>query len=92
MLEHYIIVSIVLFVCGLTGAVARRNIFISFLGVLMMLAAANIATLAFARWTLLPAGNIASFFIASLFCLVAVFGLTFFASYLKKGQSIYIKG
>lgn len=48
-LSHYLIVSGLLFILGLTGVIVRRNIIIIFMCLEMMLSAANLSLVAFSR-------------------------------------------
>lgn len=49
-LNHYLIVSAMLFALGLAGVVARRNILIIYMCLEMMLSAANLTLVAFTRF------------------------------------------
>jgi len=49
-LEHYIILSAVLFSIGLYGALAKRNAIVILMSIELMLNAANIALVAFSRY------------------------------------------
>jgi NADH-quinone oxidoreductase subunit K len=49
-LNHYLIVSALLFSLGLAGVVARRNILIIYMCLEMMLSAANLTLVAFSRF------------------------------------------
>lgn len=49
-LEHYLILSAVLFAIGLYGALAKRNTIVILLSIEIMLNAANIAVVAFSRY------------------------------------------
>jgi NADH-quinone oxidoreductase subunit K len=49
-LSHYLFLSAFLFAVGLTGVMLRRNVIILLMSVELMLNAANLATLAFARY------------------------------------------
>jgi len=48
-LNHYLLVSGLLFAIGLTGVVLRRNIIIVFMCLELMLSAANLSLVAFSR-------------------------------------------
>ena len=74
-LQHYLIVSVTLFVIGAAGVVIRRNILILFMSIELMLASANLAILAFSRWTLLPEGNAIVLFILAVMAAEAAVGL-----------------
>jgi len=49
-LNHYLILSGILFALGLAGVVARRNILIIYMCLEMMLSAANLTLVAFSRF------------------------------------------
>jgi NADH-quinone oxidoreductase subunit K len=49
-LNHYLIVSGILFSLGLAGVIARRNILIIYMCLEMMLSAANLTLVAFSRF------------------------------------------
>ncbi|MBA7667213.1 NADH-quinone oxidoreductase subunit K [subsurface metagenome] len=49
-LEHYLILSVVLFSIGLYGALAKRNAIIILMSIELMLNAVNIAMVAFSRY------------------------------------------
>jgi NADH-quinone oxidoreductase subunit K len=49
MIADYLILSIVLFCIGLLGVISRRNVFTVFMSIELMLNAANLAFVAFAR-------------------------------------------
>ena len=49
MIQNYLILSIILFCLGILGVVSRRNVFTVFMSIELMLNAANLAFLAFAR-------------------------------------------
>ena len=48
-LQGYVLVALLLFVIGLYVVLARRSVLVQFMGVELMLNAANVALLAFAR-------------------------------------------
>jgi NADH-quinone oxidoreductase subunit K len=49
-LNHYLVVSGILFALGLAGVIARRNILIIYMCLEMMLSAGNLALVAFSRF------------------------------------------
>jgi len=48
-LEHYLVVSALLFCLGLLGVVLRRNLLVIYMALELMLNAANLALVAFSR-------------------------------------------
>jgi NADH:ubiquinone oxidoreductase subunit K len=53
-LQHYLLVSAMLFAIGFAGAVSRRNAVLVLIGVELMLNAANLNFIAFARYARNP--------------------------------------
>ena len=49
MIYNYLVLSIVLFCLGIVGVISRRNVFTVFMSIELMLNAANVAFVAFAR-------------------------------------------
>jgi len=49
-IEHYLTVSIILFCLGLLGVIVRRNLLVIYMGLELMLNAANLALVAFSRF------------------------------------------
>ena len=49
-LQGYILVALLLFIIGLATVLLRRTLLMQFMGIELMLNAANVALLAFARW------------------------------------------
>ncbi len=49
MIHEYLYLSVILFCLGIVGVIARRNVFTVFMSIELMLNAANLAFVAFAR-------------------------------------------
>ncbi len=49
MIQNYLILSVILFCIGILGVVSRRNVFTVFMSIELMLNAANLAFIVFAR-------------------------------------------
>lgn len=49
MIQNYLILSVILFCIGILGVITRRNVFTVFMSIELMLNAANLAFIAFAR-------------------------------------------
>jgi NADH:ubiquinone oxidoreductase subunit K len=49
MISNYLILSVILFCIGILGVVSRRNVFTVFMSIELMLNAANLTFVAFAR-------------------------------------------
>lgn len=72
---HYLGLAAVLFVLGITGVLVRRNALIVFMCVELMLNAANLSFLAFARERGDVIGHISAFFIIAVAAAEAAVGL-----------------
>ena len=76
-LEHYLVLSAVLFAIGLYGALAKRNAIVILLSIEIMLNAVNIAMVAFSRF-ITPAlltGQVFAIFIMVVAAAEAAVGL-----------------
>jgi NAD(P)H-quinone oxidoreductase subunit 4L len=78
-LEHYLILSAILFCIGLYGALAKRNAVVIFMCIEIMLNAVNIAMIAFSRY-LVPdvvvlTGHVFAIFIMTVAAAEAAVGL-----------------
>ncbi|MEB3198467.1 MAG: NADH-quinone oxidoreductase subunit NuoK [Candidatus Sericytochromatia bacterium] len=73
--SHFLIVSAALFCIGLAGFVARRNLFIIFMSVELMLNGVNLSFLAFARHLGDLGGHIFTFLVIALAAAEAAIGL-----------------
>lgn len=89
-LQHYLILSVSLFVIGAVGVVVRRNILIIFMSIELMLAAVNIALLSFSRWTLLPQGEAIVFFIIAVMAAEAAVGLALVIALFRLKKTVFV--
>lgn len=76
-LEHYLVLSAVLFCIGLYGALARRNTIVILMCIEIMLNAVNIALVAFSRYIvpLLVTGQVFAIFVMVVAAAEAAVGL-----------------
>jgi len=76
-LEHYLILSVILFSIGLYGALSKRNAIIILMCIEIMLNAVNIAMVAFSRYIvpLLLTGQVFAIFIMVVAAAEAAVGL-----------------
>ena len=89
-LEHYLILSAVLFGIGLYGALAKRNAIIILMCIEIMLNGVNIALVAFSRFitpTLLT-GQVFAIFIIVVAAAEAAVGLAIIISVFRNHESI----
>ena len=85
-LNHYLILSAALFCIGVLGVILRRNAIVIFMSVELMLNAANLAFVAFARYLGSVEGQIFVFFVMSVAAAEVAVGLAIIiALYKNKG-------
>lgn len=74
-LDHFLVLSALLFVIGMLGVLTRKNILIIFMSVELMLNAVNISLVAFGAYLNSMAGQVFSVFVITLAAAEAAIGL-----------------
>jgi len=74
-LYHYVLLSFLLLAIGLVGVMVRRNAIVMLMSVELMLNAANLAFVAYARYRGDEAGQVMAFFVMALAAAEAAVGL-----------------
>ena len=89
-LEHYLILSAVLFSIGLYGALAKRNAIIILMSIELMLNAVNIAMVAFSRYIvpLLLTGQVFAIFIMVVAAAEVAVGLAIIIAIYRHRQTL----
>ncbi|NTW00413.1 MAG: NADH-quinone oxidoreductase subunit NuoK [Oscillochloris sp.] len=72
---YYILLSAALFTIGVLGVLIRRNVIVVFMSVELMLNAANLALVAFARQQLSVEGQVIVFFVITVAAAEVAVGL-----------------
>ncbi len=90
-LEHYLIVSALLFSLGLWGVIVRRNLLIIYMSLELMLNAANLALAAFSRFNNKLDGQIMVFFIITVAAAEVAVGLALIVALYRKKQSAHVE-
>jgi NADH-quinone oxidoreductase subunit K len=90
-LEHYLIVSAVLFGIGLLGVLIRRNIFVIYMGLEMMLNAANLSLVSFSRFNNDLDGQLMVFFVITVAAAEVAVGLALLVAFYRKRQSAHVE-
>ncbi|MCE2825564.1 MAG: NADH-quinone oxidoreductase subunit NuoK [Verrucomicrobium sp.] len=90
-LHHYLIVSALLFSLGLLGVVARRNLFVVYMGLELMLNAANLALVAFSRFHNNLNGQVMVFFIITVAAAEVAVGLALLVALYRKRQTAHVE-
>lgn len=88
--EAYVMLSIVLFVLGAMGVLLRRNAILVFMSVELMLNAANLALVAFARHWNAVDGHLFVFFVITVAAAEVAVGLALIVAIFRSKQSINI--
>lgn len=88
--EAYIILSMVLFTLGVMGVLLRRNAILVFMSVELMLNAANLALVAFARQWGAVDGHIFVFFVITVAAAEVAVGLALIVAIFRSKHSINI--
>ena len=96
-LAHYLLASGFLFAVGLAGVLLRRNLLIIFMGLELMLSAANLSLVAFSRFHLLPNGlpnynaQIFVFFIITVAAAEVAVGLAIIVALFRLKQTVHVE-
>lgn len=90
-LEHYLVVSAVLFALGLLGVVTRRNILVIYMSLELMLNAANLALVAFSRFNNNLDGQVMVFFIITVAAAEVAVGLALIVALFRRRQTTHVE-
>ena len=90
-LEHYLVVSMLLFCLGLLGVIVRRNLLIIYMSLELMLNAANLALVAFSRFTNNLDGQVFVFFVITVAAAEVSVGLALIVALYRKRQTAHVE-
>jgi len=90
-LEHYLVVSIILFCIGLLGVIVRRNLLIIYMSLELMLNAANLALVAFSRFNNNLDGQVLVFFVITVAAAEVSVGLALIVALYRKRQTAHVE-
>ena len=90
-IEHYLTVSIILFCLGLLGVIVRRNLLVIYMGLELMLNAANLALVAFSRFNNNLDGQIFVFFIITVAAAEVAVGLALIVALYRKRRTAHVE-
>src|SRR5512140_1121020 len=90
-LEHYLVVSGVLFGLGLLGVIIQRNLLVIYLGLELMLNAANLALVAFSRFNNNLDGQVFVFFVITVAAAEVAVGLALIVALYRKRQTAHVE-
>ena len=90
-LEHYLVVSALLFCIGMLGVIMRRNLLVIYMSLELMLNAANLALAAFSRFNGHLSGQVMVFFIITVAAAEVSVGLALIVALYRKRQSAHVE-
>ena len=90
-LEHYLVVSGMLFCLGLAGVIVRRNLLVIYMGLELMLNAANLVLVAFSRFTNNLDGQVFVFFVITVAAAEVAVGLALIVALYRKRQTAHVE-
>lgn len=90
-IEHYLLVSALLFGLGLMGVIMRRNLLVIYMSLELMLNAANLALVAFSRFNSRLDGQVMVFFIITVAAAEVSVGLALIVALYRKRQTAHVE-
>jgi NADH-quinone oxidoreductase subunit K len=89
-LNHYLVLSSIIFALGVLGVLMRRNAIIILMSIELMLNAANLAFIAFSKFTGNLDGQIIVFFVMTIAAAEASIGLALIVAIYKRFKEVDI--
>ncbi len=90
-LNHYLVVSALLFCLGLFGVLARRNLLVIYMCLELMLNASNLALVAFSRFNANLNGQVMVFFIITVAAAEVAVGLALIVALYRKRRTAHVE-
>jgi len=90
-LEHYLVVSALLFAVGLLGVILRRNLLVIYMSLELMLNAGNLALVAFSRFTGSLDGQVLVFFVITVAAAEVSVGLALIVALYRRRQTAHVE-
>jgi NADH-quinone oxidoreductase subunit K len=87
-LEHYLILSAVIFAIGVVGVLVRRNLIVVLMSIELMLNAVNLTFVAFSSFRGSMDGQVVVFFVMAVAAAEAVIGLAIIIAVFRHRQSL----
>ena len=89
-LEHYLAVSGILFCLGMLGVILRRNLLVIYMGLELMLNAANLALVAFSRYNNALDGQVFVFFVITVAAAEVAVGLAMIVALYRRRETAHV--
>lgn len=90
-LNHYLVLSAILFTIGMSGVLLRRNLIVVLMSIELMLNAVNISLVAFSKYNLNSEGQVMVFFVMTIAAAEAAVGLAIIVSIFKRFKEVNIR-
>lgn len=90
-LEHYLVLSAMLFSLGLLGVILRRNLLLVYMSLELMLNAANLTLVAFSRFNNNLNGQVMVFFIITVAAAEVAVGLALIVALYRKRATTHVE-
>ena len=90
-LNHYLLLSAVLFAVGFFGVLLRKNTLVIYMCLELMLIASTLALVAFSRFNGTMDGNVFVFFILTVAAAEVAVGLAIIVALFRKRQTIQVE-
>jgi NADH-quinone oxidoreductase subunit K len=89
--EHYLLVSALLFCIGLFGVIVRRNLLVIYMSLELMLNAANLAFVSLSRFNNNLDGQVMVFFIITVAAAEVAVGLALIVALYRRRQTAHVE-
>ncbi len=90
-LQHYLVVSALLFSLGLLGLLLRRNLLLIYMSLELMLNAANLALVALSHFNRQLDGQVMVFFIITVAAAEVAVGLALIVALFRRRQTVHVQ-
>lgn len=90
-LNHYLVLSVILFSLGMAGVLLRRNLVVLLMCIELMLNAVNISFIAFSKYSGKVDGQVMVFFVMTIAAAEAAVGLALAVSIFKRFKEVNIR-
>lgn len=90
-LQHYLVLSALLFILGLTGVLLRRNVIVIMMCIELMLNAVNLTFVAFSKYSASLDGQVMVFFVMTIAAAEAAVGLALIVTIFKRFREVNIR-
>src|SRR5208283_5299547 len=90
-LQHYLVVSVLLFCLGLLGVIVRRNVLVIYMSLELMLNAGNLALVAASRFNNNLNGQILAFFVITVAAAEVAVGLALIVALYRRRLTTHVE-